>query len=173
MKDVTDMQFRDEYMFLSNMYNKPVHMDIEGDHYTFKCAEAAFQAHKCISRAHEFEAMTGKEAKAAGKRVPLRRDWEYVKDDVMRSVINAKFQDPELRDRLKNIQGDICEDNTWGDKYWGRCYGVGQNKLGQILMETRDNMTANKNVSKNVLPAKTINIPDNTGPSNESDIYIF
>ena len=119
-------------------------MEIEGKAYSFKNAEAAFQAHKDPSTAAQFQNLSGKEAKFAGRRVKLRPDWEYVKDDVMRSVIDAKFKNPELLDKLKSITGEICEDNTWNDAYWGKCNGVGENKLGQILMETRDKSLAPK-----------------------------
>lgn len=34
----------------------------------------------------------------------------------------------------------IVESNTWGDTYWGKCKGVGQNKLGQTLMRIRNEL---------------------------------
>ena len=132
------MKFRDEYAFLSNMYTCKINMQIEGRDYTFNCAESAFQAHKCPARASEFANLSGKDAKKAGRHVPLRRDWEYIKDDVMTEVVKTKFKDPDLMKKLMSVKGEICEDNTWHDTYWGKCGGVGQNKLGQILMSVRD-----------------------------------
>lgn len=32
---------------------------------------------------------------------------------------------------------DIVEGNQWHDTFWGVCNGVGQNNLGQILMNVR------------------------------------
>lgn len=130
--------FRNQYAFLSNMYDCKIEMAIGHEAYIFRCAEAAFQAHKCPERAHEFELMSGSEAKAAGRHVQLRPDWERIKDEVMKTVIEAKFQNPELLKKLQSVQGEICEDNTWRDTYWGKCNGVGQNKLGKILMSIRD-----------------------------------
>ena len=34
----------------------------------------------------------------------------------------------------------LIEGNDWGDRYWGVCDGVGQNKLGLILMGLRKKM---------------------------------
>ena len=57
----------------------------------------------------------------------------------MRTCLIEKFSDPVLRDKLMatgNCQ--LIEGNTWGDRYWGVCDGVGQNHLGRLLMEIRD-----------------------------------
>ena len=35
--------------------------------------------------------------------------------------------------RLKLVEG-----NTWGDRFWGVCGGVGLNWLGRLLMQVRD-----------------------------------
>ena len=37
------------------------------------------------------------------------------------------------------LTGDsyLEEGNTWNDRYWGVCNGVGKNKLGEILMQVR------------------------------------
>jgi hypothetical protein len=32
----------------------------------------------------------------------------------------------------------LVEGNTWNDRYWGVCRGVGQNKLGHLLMKLRE-----------------------------------
>lgn len=57
----------------------------------------------------------------------------------MREVLKIKFSDPVLMTKLTNVKGEIVEDNYWGDTFWGRCNGSGQNNLGKILMEIRDN----------------------------------
>ena len=70
---------------------------------------------------------------------PLRRDWERVKDDVMRRAVATKFR----------THGDICEvllstgdaklvEHTDNDRYWGDGGdGKGRNMLGQLLMRVR------------------------------------
>ena len=44
-----------------------------------------------------------------------------------------------MASRLINT-GDaiLIEGNTWGDTYWGVCDGVGENRLGKLLMEVRE-----------------------------------
>ena len=126
------MLFKGPYAFLSNMYT----CNVEG----YPCVESMFQAEKCklgIEKG-QFKFMNGYAAKAQGRRVILRPDWEMVKVDVMRSVLKCKFKG-ELLERLKAIEEDIIEHNTWGDTFWGVCNGVGNNMLGKLLMELRDN----------------------------------
>lgn len=105
-------------------------------------AEAAFQAQKCTNPTdkYRFIALNGAEAKALGKRVELREDWDAVKLDVMYKVLQHKFaQNPELYYQLKDTgDEEIVEGNWWYDRYWGVCNGVGENHLGKLLMWIRD-----------------------------------
>lgn len=135
------MFFRDQYWFLSNMYPCEIRITFPPNKevYTFKCVESAFQACKCIERIHEFESLDGFQAKKLGRKVTLRSDWEQVKLLIMRNLVRVKFQQhPDLHQKLKEVSGPIVEENTWGDKYWGICNGIGKNHLGEILMEIRD-----------------------------------
>lgn len=129
-------EFRGEYAFLSNFYECPINYD----GHQFRNAEAAFQAAKCPARAAEFCNLDPSAAKRMGRRVELRPDWEEVKDFEMECVVFAKFMDnPELARKLI-LTGDreLIEGNTWGDRIWGVCNGVGENRLGKILMRCRD-----------------------------------
>lgn len=131
------MQFRGEYYFLSNMY--PCTINYGG--HTYKCAEAAFQAQKCPSRAKEFEKLDGYAAKKLGRRVNLRNNWAEIKVDIMKDILWSKFNDNEI---LHDIMADkrftepIVEENTWHDTYWGVCGGKGENVLGKLLTEIRN-----------------------------------
>lgn len=133
------MVFRGENSFLSNMYPCRVSVSIRGKDYTFKCAEAAFQAVKCTGSEHLLEPMSGREAKAFGRKFPLTLNWDEIRDEVMYVVVKAKFsQNPSLGLMLCNTVEDvIVEENTWGDTYWGVSGGVGQNTLGKILTQVR------------------------------------
>lgn len=133
------MFFRDNYDYLSNMYECPVAVMIDNVVYTFKCSESAYQACKCPERVQEFIDLNGYEAKRLGRKVQIRPDWEELKFGFMYAIVKAKFdQNPFLQLRLKALQGEITEDNTWNDTYWGRCNGIGENNLGKILMDLRD-----------------------------------
>ncbi len=133
------MFFKDKYDYLSNMYPCPVKVMINNNVYEFKCSESVYQACKCPERIEEFVNLNGYEAKKLGKRVKLRPDWEELKFGFMYAVVKAKFdQNKFLGLRLKSLKGDIVEENTWNDTYWGICNGIGDNNLGKILMDLRD-----------------------------------
>ena len=130
--------FRGKYFFLSNFFASKIRYN----GLTFLNNEAAFQAQKCPERASEFCELNPSDAKRLGRKVRLRSDWESVKDDVMYDVCHAKFsQNANLRRQLLNTgNAELVEGNTWGDRVWGVCGGVGENRLGKILMRIRDEM---------------------------------
>lgn len=150
------MLFRGKYWFLSNMYPCNVTVGFETGVYTFSCAEAAFQACKNPNEVEQFLNVDGFEAKRRGRKVSLagtKEEWDKRKDECMELVVKAKFdQNPQLVNNLLSINGDIIEENTWNDKYWGMCRKFdhtedqtlkpvfvleGENKLGKILMKIR------------------------------------
>jgi len=59
--------------------------------------------------------------------------------NAMGKVIIAKFsQNKDLAKRLLETKGEIVEENTWNDTFWGVCNGVGENKLGIMLARVRE-----------------------------------
>jgi ribA/ribD-fused uncharacterized protein len=129
--------FRGARFFLSNFY--PV--DIEWNGMRFPSSEHAFVAAKCQNPADIALVQlcpTPGEAKRLGRKIQLRPDWDKVKVDVMRDILQVKFRVPELRAQLL-ATGDepLVEHNWWGDRFWGMCDGVGENMLGKLLMELR------------------------------------
>jgi N-glycosidase YbiA len=70
---------------------------------------------------------------------PLRRDWEAVKERVMRDALRAKFtQNTDLRDALLATGDAKLVEHTDNDSYWGDGGdGSGHNRLGILLMELR------------------------------------
>lgn len=130
-----------EYAFLSNFYPAPfVYVGI-----IWPTSEHAYQAMKALPR-HEHEAMAKHEspglAKRMGRRLKLRPDWEEVKVEVMREIIEAKFRaHPTLAGRLLATgNAMLIEGNTWQDRFWGVYKGQGKNYLGILLMELRDKL---------------------------------
>lgn len=128
------MLFKGKYYFLSNYY--PCAIMYNG--LSFTCVESAFHAQKNLSMSRFFVGMTAAESKKLGRQVELRPDWEYIKNSVMYELLRIKFSDPELMTQLKQVQGEIVEDNYWGDTYWGVFKGQGTNVLGKLLMKIRD-----------------------------------
>lgn len=70
---------------------------------------------------------------------PLRKDWEEVKDEVMRKAVLAKFKsNNDAKVILLSTGDEEIIEKTTKDYYWG-CGNDGtvKNMLGKILMETR------------------------------------
>lgn len=129
--------FTGDYRFLSNFYS--CELSVFG--LDFLNSEAAFQSQKFLDRQlqKKFCTLNPSEAKhLARSQHPIRPDWEQIRIEVMRAVLQAKFSNPILRRLLADTYPqELIEGNTWGDQYWGVCDGIGQNKLGQLLMEVR------------------------------------
>lgn len=134
--------FTGQYAFLSNFF--PCNFEL--DELQFQNAEAAFQSQKTESGLQQrtFQYLPPTKAKALGRKVVLREDWEQVKISIMYEVLWAKFtQNPNLARLLLNTnEEELIEGNTWGDTFWGTVDGVGRNELGILLMIIRDNLLA-------------------------------
>lgn len=129
--------FFGEYRWLSNFHVCPVwYNGIE-----FTSSEAAYQAAKLVDRNDRLQFMdiAPSEAKKLGRKIKIRPDWDEIKLGVMEEILLDKFSLPELRAKLIQTEDKYLEEtNWWNDKFWGVCNGVGQNKLGQILMRIRN-----------------------------------
>ena len=133
-------RFSGRARFLSNFY--PSIIEFEGQRYP--TVEHAFQAAKTSDpklRKRIREAGTPGTAKALGRKVPLRQDWERVKLDVMLGFLRKKFGHSMLRDLLLGTgTAKLVEGNTWNDTFWGVVDGRGRNHLGRLLMQVRDEL---------------------------------
>lgn len=133
--------FNEEFEFLSNFFPSPV-TDTEGN--TYPTVEHYFQAMKTLNpeeRKKIAAAPTPGKAKRMGRSVNLRKDWEQIKLSVMREGLRQKFSIPGLRDMLlETYDAELIEGNWWHDTYWGVCNGVGENHLGKLLMEIREEL---------------------------------
>ena len=136
------MIFRKNYYFLSNMY--PATFEAKGS--SWSSVEHFYQAMKSLDpKFHAKIKMCndGFMAKRVGGMIPLRKDWENIKKQVMFYGVKRKFtQNPELAQKLVNLEEDIIFDNTHTDKFWGVYNGEGQNHLGLILTEVREILIA-------------------------------
>lgn len=87
------------------------------------------------------KAKTPMEAARSGRdrKKKLRRDWESVKDNIMREAVLAKFtQHKNLAELLISTGSAELIEHTENDAYWGDGGdGKGKNMLGRILMEVR------------------------------------
>lgn len=153
--------FSGEYYFLSNYY---AHEIVAGG-IAYPTNEHAFAAYKCTDREMRADIAalsTPGMAKAAGRGrvlIPTRAnpakkrrisfrgkaEWDAISGEVMRRLARTKFRDAALR-RLLLATGArmLVEANTWGDRHWGvdARTGEGENHLGRILMDIRDEVRA-------------------------------
>lgn len=138
--------FNGQYRWLSNFW--PVSHGIIYAGKRYPTVEHAYQAAK-TNVPEEREAILRcykpGEAKALGKTLTMRHDWDNQKPIIMEGLLRQKFKaGTKLSRQLLNTgEAKIVEANTWGDTYWGRCRGKGKNILGLILMEIRDDLRNN------------------------------
>jgi ribA/ribD-fused uncharacterized protein len=116
----------------------------------WRTSEHYFQAQKFAGTPYEEEiraAKTPSEAARLGRsrKHPLRRDWEHVKENVMREALVAKFtQHTDLREILLGTGDALLIEHTENDSYWGDGGdGSGRNRLGRLLMEVREQLREN------------------------------
>lgn len=136
--------FTGKWAPLDNFYIAPIIMPGIGRCNT---VEHAFQAAKAVAPEVRERIRTAPGpgyAKALGKDPHdylYRQDWERVRFGVMRTALEVKFATyPNLLALLHSTgRREIQEGNTWGDRVWGTVDGEGQNWLGRMLMDIRDN----------------------------------
>lgn len=139
--------FRGDYYFLSNFYSQKIPLLVPNPEDSeslvpVKTVEHGYQMSKCVlagDAKHIMLADSPGEAKRRGKRVMLRDDWEQVKIPIMRELLRQKFFKGELRFALLDTgDAELVEGNWWGDRFWGVCNGEGENWLGKLLMQIRE-----------------------------------
>lgn len=150
--------FTGPYFFLSNFY---IHT-IDG----YRSSEHYYQAMKTFDEniRREFLAdpgidadgkpiplLTSGQAKRRGAEISLRPDWESVKLHTMKLILQKKFSDPILKQKLLDTGNqELREGNNWHDNYWGWCNCIScadrlhNNHLGILLMEIREDCKVNE-----------------------------
>jgi hypothetical protein len=130
----------DKYGCFSNF--SPHGFEVDG--VWWRTSEHFFQAQKFAGTVHAEavrQVKTPKDAARMGRNraLPLRLDWNSVKDDIMRRGVLRKFQThADIREVLLSTGDELIVENSPIDYYWGcGAEGTGKNMLGQILMEVR------------------------------------
>lgn len=108
-------------------------------------SEHYFQAKKFETKEHEETIrLLDNPSKAAemgrSHEFPLRKDWEEIKDEIMRRAVFEKFaQNEKIKPILIATGEQEIIENTTSDYYWGcGINGDGTNMLGKILMDVRE-----------------------------------
>ncbi len=138
MKPITT--FHGEYRFLSNFWPA----EVKSCGWTYRTVEHAYQAAKSdqlMDRLMIQKCKTPGQAKRAGKRITLCSRWACPEERIatMLTLLRSKFSAEPLKALLEET-GDaiLIEGNTFGDCFWGVCAGVGENHLGKLLMQVRE-----------------------------------
>jgi N-glycosidase YbiA len=131
----------DEFGCFSNFAAYPIKIDGQ----TWPTSEHYFQAQKFLEDEHQCAIRAEKSPMIAARmgrdrKRPLRKDWESVKDSIMRKAVLEKFrQHADILAVLIGTSDAKLVEHTTNDSYWADGGdGSGKNMLGLILMEVRD-----------------------------------
>ncbi len=140
---ITEVRFyghKQHYFEFSNFHRSPIILEDK----EWPTSEHFFQAKKFIDMdLQEYirsQKSPMKAAQEGRKRVlPLREDWEMIKEVFMWRAIYAKFtQHQKLRGILVNTGDMYIIEASPKDSYWGWGHDkMGRNRLGILLMELR------------------------------------
>ena len=145
-----------EYGCFSNFSPHPITLGGK----TWPTSEHYFQAQKFAGTPDEEEVRLARSPMIAARmgrsrKRPLRKDWESIKDSIMREAVWAKFtQHADLREVLLATGEATIVEHTENDAYWGDGGdGRGRNRLGRILMEVREELRSGTPASPRKGPA--------------------
>lgn len=142
-------RFYGQYLWLSNF----AVCKIQYEGYVYWSTQAAYQAQKFNGTAIQkdrikkiFGKIQPNEAKMLGSVIPLRQDWQEVRLGIMKELLKLKFnQQPFKTQLLKTGDKQLVQGNYWHDTFFGKCEcskheGQGQNHLGKIIMQIRQEL---------------------------------
>lgn len=132
-------RFQGSYEWLSNF----AYCQVRLDGISYPSVEHAYQSAKSTDpdwkRYCQTEKNPGK-VKRESRKVRLIPNWDSYKVQVMRQLIDQKFDQQPFKNLLINTGNDhIQEGNTWNDVFWGVDLRSksGKNILGNLIMEKR------------------------------------
>jgi ribA/ribD-fused uncharacterized protein len=145
-------EFRGRWFFLSNFY--PCEIEHRGikyptvEHYYVAMKIKGPINYKGVqltegdAREYVSRLPTPAAAKQFGRSIEIREEWESIKLIAMEWGLRVKFApSTPLADMLiQTGDEELVEGNNWGDKFWGRVNGDGENQLGRLLMKIRDEL---------------------------------
>lgn len=143
MQEIKFYKVNDAHGYMSNF--APYSFELGGK--VWPTSEHYFQAQKFLDegiqeRIRQLDSLMDAAMEGRNRQNPLREDWENVKDDVMRLAVREKFrQHPEILKELLATGTSCLVEHTKNDAYWADGGdGSGKNRLGQILMEIREEL---------------------------------
>ena len=144
MPEIKFYSTQDEFGEFSNFAHFPIKLDGKMWHTT----EHYFQAQKFTDKQYQEKIRTEKSPMIAARlgrdrKQKLRKDWESVKNNVMKKALLAKFtQHEDLKNLLISTGEAKLIEHTENDAYWGDGGdGKGKNVLGILLMQVREELS--------------------------------
>jgi len=142
-KKIFFYKIKDQYGEFSNFSNHPIILKGKA----WATTEAYFQAQKYAGTEHEEAVRLTAGPRAAAvmgrdRSLPLRKDWESVKESIMKEALLAKIdQYPKIKDLLISTGDAEIVEHTENDNYWADGGdGSGKNRLGVIWMMIREEL---------------------------------
>jgi ribA/ribD-fused uncharacterized protein len=149
MQDIRFLKVKEPNGYLSNFFPR----NVRYGGLVWKCNERLYQAqkHKGTQYYHGIhQAETSWKAMKLGRAIPTSvQNWDFVKDDTMRTCAFLKFiQNRDLRQELLSTGDARIVEAGGHDSYWAEGPdGKGLNRLGVIHMEIRAVLRNSSSVS--------------------------
>ena len=148
MSEIKFYSTQDEFGEFSNFAHFPIKLDGK----MWPTTEHYFQAQKFTDIHYQEKIRAEKSPMIAARlgrdrKQKLCKDWESVKNNVMKKALTAKFtQHKDLKILLLSTGEAKLIEHTENDAYWGD--GHGKNWLGLLLMQIRFDL---KNMKNNII----------------------
>lgn len=143
-------RFSHEYRWLSNYY--PSVICIDG--ITYATVEHAYHASKALDFSDKIRIsrlISPIEARFLSYRIPIRPEWDdSLRLSTMENILRLKFiPGSKLSYRLINTYPIILTDNNIVDSFWSLMDdNTGENNLGKILMNIREDLRNNHSIDE-------------------------
>ncbi len=151
MNEIKFYSTQDEFGEFSNFAHFPIKLDGK----MWSTTEHYFQAQKFTDIHYQEKIRKEKSPMIAARlgrdrKQKLCKDWESVKNNVMKKALTAKFtQHEDLKILLLSTDETKLIEHTENDAYWGDGGdGHGKNWLGLLLMQIRFDL---KNMKNNII----------------------
>lgn len=143
--------FKGKHHFLDNFH--PSEIEYKGR--IFATVEHAFQSEKSTDEDFKDKLSISNSidpayAKRMGRSLnEIREDWDEIKFDVMKDCLREKFKEGSFRSKLLDTRDQNLQEGNWhDDKIWGVDLKInpnyGENHLGRLLMEIRNELKNNE-----------------------------
>ena len=130
-----------QYPWLSNFY---MHGMTDPNGKVWPSVEHLYQSLKFDDEALREEVRKVKTPKQSKELAHLlmpangKKDWHKIKVGVMRTCLELKFKDPDMRKLLRETGSKYLVEHAYWDSFWGCGRNMdGENWMGRLLMQVR------------------------------------